>query len=328
MLLPVTDTSCIAQARQQAKELARRLAFAEEDRERAAIIATELTSNIIKHVGQGDVFVQAFDDGDGVGVELIALDRGPGMADVNRSLQDGYSTAGSAGTGLGAVARLADVFAVHAKPGKGTAVLARIAGKEKPATGFIACGLAVALAGERDCGDAVAVVMDSKVASVVVADGLGHGGMASAAANRAIGIFRQNRLLDPERIIGNMHDALRGTRGAAAASARVDMAKGVIEFCGVGNIVGVFVERGIPRRMVSYDGTMGHVASRIRGLTYRFEAPPLVLLHSDGIRVRWDLNDYPGLSESHPALVAGVLFRDFRRSRDDASIMALKWRPK
>lgn len=326
MLLPATDPTCVAQVRSHAKMTAAQLGLSEEERERAAIVSTELTSNIIKHVGRGEVIVQTFDDADGVGVETIALDSGSGIQDVAQSMQDGYSTAGSAGTGLGAVGRLADEFAIYTRPGQGTVVVARVKGRVIPKTRFVACSLAVPLPGEPVCGDAVVVLTQSTVASALVVDGLGHGAMAALAANKAADVFRRGGLIAPERVMESMHRALQPTRGAAAAIARVDVAAGEITYCGVGNVVGTFVERGAARRMASYDGTVGLIASRIRSLTYPFEVPPLVILHSDGVRGRWDLKDYPGLSESHPAIVAGVLFRDFRRDRDDASIVALRWR--
>lgn len=327
MLLPATDPTCISHARSQAKTTAGNLGLGDEERERAAIIGTELTSNIVKHVGRGEVVVQDFDDADGIGVEIIALDSGRGMVNIEQSMQDGYSTAGSAGTGLGAVSRLSDVFAIYTRPGKGTVAVARIRSRRAvPATGFVACSLAVPMSGERVCGDAVAFVTQPTVASVLVVDGLGHGALAAAAAERAVEVFCRDGAITPERVVEHMHQALRPTRGAAAAIARVDVDAGVIDYCGVGNIVGALIKRGVARRMVSYDGTVGLVASRIRSFAYPFEVPPLVVLHSDGLRGRWDLGEYPGLSESHPAVVAGVLFRDFRRDRDDASIVTLKWR--
>jgi hypothetical protein len=76
--------------------------------------------------------------------------------------------------------------------------------------------------------------------------------------------------------------------------------------------------------MVSHNGTAGHVAPRIREFTYPFTTNPLVLLHSDGLTTRWSLTDYPGLASQHPTLIAGVLLRDHRRARDDASAVAMR----
>ena len=76
--------------------------------------------------------------------------------------------------------------------------------------------------------------------------------------------------------------------------------------------------------MVSHNGTVGHIAPRIREFTYDFAGNPLVILHSDGLTSRWDLAAYPGLASQHPSLIAGVLLRDHRRARDDASVVAVR----
>jgi len=120
--------------------------------------------------------------------------------------------------------------------------------------------------------------------------------------------------------MASVHRALMPTRGAAVAIARIDMAAGVIRYVGVGNISGLLVTDAPARHMVSHNGTAGHVAPRIREFSYEFTGTPMVILHSDGLTSRWDLGAYPGLGLQHPTLVAGVLLRDHRRARDDASV--------
>ena len=91
-----------------------------------ALIVTELATNILKHAKRGEILMRLLDRGDTLGVEFLSLDQGPGIANLTQCFRDGYSTAGSPGTGLGAIARLADEFDMHTIPGKGTAVLARL----------------------------------------------------------------------------------------------------------------------------------------------------------------------------------------------------------
>jgi hypothetical protein len=98
----------------------------------------------------------------------------------------------------------------------------------------------------------------------------------------------------------------------------------MVRFVGVGNIGAVLASGGESRRMASYNGTAGHVAPRIREFTYPFTGRPLVIMHSDGLSARWDINAHPGLAANHPSLVAGVLFRDHRRGRDDAAVVAMR----
>jgi len=98
----------------------------------------------------------------------------------------------------------------------------------------------------------------------------------------------------------------------------------VIRFVGVGNIGAVLASGGAARRMASYNGTAGHLAPRIREFTYPFTGRPLVILHSDGLSARWEIDTHPGLAASHPSLVAGMLFRHHRRGRDDAAVVAMR----
>src|SRR5215469_17876446 len=105
MLVPIADRSCVAEARRLAADLASRQNLDATDVGRVAVVATELCSNLLKHAGSGEIAITPFDDGDGRGVELLALDQGPGIADIKKSLADGHSTAGTSGTGLGAIRR-------------------------------------------------------------------------------------------------------------------------------------------------------------------------------------------------------------------------------
>jgi anti-sigma regulatory factor (Ser/Thr protein kinase) len=327
MFLPATDASCATDARRTAREIGRSVGLDTEAQERAAIVATELVSNTVKHGGGGEIVVQTFSDAEGTGVELIALDKGPGIPDLARAMSDGYSTAGSAGTGLGSISRLAQCLRVYSRPGLGTAAMARVIGKQVPTPSrVVVCGLARPMQLGEPCGDAYAWAEADKAVSLLLADGLGHGIEAARAASRAVAIFGEQKDALPESMVSALHAGLRSTRGAAVAVARLDMLAGILSCSGVGNITGALVEGGVIRRIATENGTAGHVAGRIRTTTHAFTAAPLVLLHSDGIISRWSLDRFPGLSEAHPALVAGILMRDFSRGRDDAGIVAVRWR--
>jgi hypothetical protein len=158
----------------------------------------------------------------------------------------------------------------------------------------------------------------------MLVDGSGHGREANRAARVAIEAFSEGADSDCVRIVERIHQALRPTRGGAIAVARIDAEAKVVRFVGVGNIAGTMVSDGFARRMVSHNGTAGHIAPRIREFTYPYAGAPLVVLHSDGLTTKWELGAYPGLAAQHPSLIAGVLFRDHRRGRDDASIVAMR----
>jgi hypothetical protein len=232
------------------------------------------------------------------------------------------------GTGLGAVARQADQLEMYSRPGLGTVLLARLA-TAAPAPGSLTrLGAAVALhPGESLCGDDWAFAETEAGPSLLVVDGSGHGPAAAAAAAVATATFRAHCGEDCVRIVERLHAALSSTRGAAVAVARVDLIRRLVRFVGVGNIAATLLGSTEHRHMISHNGTAGHTAPRIREFTYSFDAEQTIVLHSDGIGNRWAPSNYPGLGVSHPGLIAGVLLRDHRRERDDASIVAMRVSP-
>jgi anti-sigma regulatory factor (Ser/Thr protein kinase) len=320
----VADTSQVAGARRAAVAAAHAAGLDETETGRAAIIATELATNLIKHGGGGELVVQRFKDETGTGFQCISLDKGRGMTDLNACLRDGYSTAGSAGAGLGAVQRLSHAFDVFSRPGNGTAVLSRLlpgrlpAVARKPSWG----GVCLPLKGERECGDDWAIKRQGDTITLLVADGLGHGPVAAEAARAAVASFEQNHQRAVEDIMNRLHDALRPTRGAAVAIARLDLAAKFVDYIGIGNIAGTLISGGTVRKMVSHNGTAGHIARKIQKFRYDYTGSPLVLMHSDGLQTSWGLDKYPGLMTRHPALMSAVLYRDFARGRDDVTVVA------
>ncbi|MBB6095118.1 anti-sigma regulatory factor (Ser/Thr protein kinase) [Povalibacter uvarum] len=324
----VTEASQVSEARRRASELAGTLGADETIAGRAAIVATELASNLVKHGGGGQLLVSSYEDGSGHGIQCIALDRGRGIANLQECMRDGYSTAGgSAGAGLGAVQRQSSFMQVASWPGVGTALLARIslAQKQKPAAnaasapahGFVC----VPMTGEEVCGDAAQCVDDANGRTLLVADGLGHGPQAAAAAMEAMRLFARHRHAPVTQILEFLHAGLRATRGAAVAVARFEFGKASIVYGGIGNIAGVIVGQQETRRMISHNGTAGHVARRIQSFDYPYSAGGLVIMHSDGLGTGWSLDRYPGILRMHPTLIAAILYRDYSRGRDDTTVL-------
>jgi anti-sigma regulatory factor (Ser/Thr protein kinase) len=332
VITDVADASQVAEARRLVSGFARGTGMAEARVAEVAIVVTELATNLLKHGGGGHILAARYNDAGGAGLEVLGLDRGAGMADVGRCMEDGYSTAGSPGNGLGAIARLTDDLKVYSRSGLGSVIMARFvqaAGKDQSAPGrqTMLGAVAAPYPGERVCGDQWAFSETAKGRSLLVADGAGHGLEAERAAKAAVEVFLQHTDADCVDVVERIHRALMPTRGAAIAVARIDTAARTVRYVGVGNIVGALVTGEGVRHMVSHNGTAGHVAPRIREFTYDFTSPPLVILHSDGLTGRWDLNTYPGLVSQHPSLIAGVLLRDHRRARDDATVVAMRPAP-
>jgi hypothetical protein len=158
----------------------------------------------------------------------------------------------------------------------------------------------------------------------LVVDGLGHGPQAAEAADEAVRVFRLHSDESPGSVITRLHDALKKTRGAAAAVAEVRTLAGTLVYAGVGNIAGSILSSTLSRSLISHNGTLGYVMARVQEFKVEWPKDGILVMHSDGLQSRWDLSRYPGLLARQPALIAGVLLRDFRRERDDASVLVLK----
>src|SRR5215510_7365034 len=124
--VPIVEMNQVAQARRIATELARNLGFTETEEGKVALVATEVATNLVKHAADGQLLLDGFTEAGINNIELLTLDKGPGMTNVSQCTRDGYSTTGSPGTGLGAILRTSSLSDIYSLPGVGTAVLARI----------------------------------------------------------------------------------------------------------------------------------------------------------------------------------------------------------
>lgn len=323
--MPVVEASQVGAVRRAAADMAAALGFDEVDTARVALVATELGTNLVKHAREGEVLLRAAGRGAASALEIVALDRGPGIPNVAHALRDGTSSTGTSGTGLGAIRRAASRFDVYSSDA-GTVVVAVIlpAGAPLAAGGFDYGAVSVPYPGEVECGDAVAVAVADGRLSALVVDGLGHGPLAATAAARAVELFGAHGGMAPAALMQRLHDGLRPTRGAAAALVEVDARRGLVRFCGIGNIAGTIAVDGATRSLVSHHGTLGHDARRIMEFQYPWAPGALLVLNSDGLVSHWSLTRYPGLAGRAPSLVAAVLYRDCRRQRDDTSVLVVR----
>ena len=175
----VEEASQVGAARREAMAIAKHMGLDEERCGRVALVVTELGTNLVRHAYGGRLLAgQQGIDGTRC-FEVLALDSGPGIADVERCIQDGYTTGNTPGTGLGAVKRLSDEFAFFSALGAGTVMVARIGGVQVDDSshqgGFFVSGICLAAPGESECGDGWAVRVAEDQLTVMVADGLGHG---------------------------------------------------------------------------------------------------------------------------------------------------------
>jgi anti-sigma regulatory factor (Ser/Thr protein kinase) len=316
--LEIREESQVGQARRGAQKMAIDAGLSEQQASQTAIIASEAATNLAKHGSGGEVLLRELSSG----VEMVAIDKGPGMTDVSRCLSDGYSTTGTAGNGLGAIRRLASEFDIYSRPNTGTAVVARVCGTDAPNHARMRMGVVCRpKAGETMCGDAWATKQLDDDFWVLVADGLGHGPDANAAAIEAVRVFRDTSgYRSTIDAMEAMHGALRKTRGAAVAVAQIDARAKQVRFAGVGNIVGTVLENASWKSMMSHNGILGHEIRRIQEFTHPWTGDSRLVMNSDGLST-WSVDKYPGLLSRDPSLVAGVLYRDFWRRRDDVTVL-------
>jgi anti-sigma regulatory factor (Ser/Thr protein kinase) len=326
----VSDQSELGHARREAEILGRRFGFSDEDRGRFAIMVTELGTNLIKHAARGEILIGSCDSAKENTLEVFALDKGPGIPDIEASLADGYSTAGSHGTGLGAIKRQATTFDVFSQPGAGTVVHARLCRGNVAYVPSHRTNWSVVsrpFGDEPASGDNYAIRESDNAFIALVADGLGHGAYAAHASLEAVKVFERSQSSDADELAESVHLGLQSTRGAAIAVSSAEYGRGVVTYSGIGNIAGTLLEDCTTRKMIAHNGTAGVVARRIHGFQYPFKAQTLLLMHSDGIGSGWSLDKYPGLAQREPALIAGVIYRDFSRTRDDALILVARLGP-
>jgi anti-sigma regulatory factor (Ser/Thr protein kinase) len=312
----IDDESKVGEARRDALRLAQAHGLDATMCGRAAIVATELGNNLLRHGGGGELLLQPIVTGDAALIELLAIDRGRGMQNVESCLEDGYSTGGTAGTGLGAVRRLAAEFDLYSVANAGTVVMARVGARAAVRFGAVS----VPVTGERECGDSWRLATEGDITAALVVDGLGHGPLAAQAAQCSTRTFGETPFDAPKLLIERMHRSLAGTRGAAAACVLID-AQGQLSYAGVGNISASLISFEKSQGLASHNGTLGLRMPRLQQFEYQRSHGTMVVMHSDGISARWDMARKEDLLRRHPATVAAVLYRDHARGRDDATVL-------
>ena len=322
------DKTQVGQARRRAVSIAASLGFGEVRLGELSIIVTEAANNIAAHAYEGQLIVSPWSLDGRAGIDILAIDKGQGIADIDRAFEDGFSTSGTAGQGLGAVSRLAGKCQVYSKQNGGTILFARVhrdsIQPERATEDYPLGAISIPVAGESACGDAWSASFNRSRSVYLMADGLGHGPYASEASQEAVRIFQDIPDRAPELILKEIHRALAKTRGAAVSIAEILHDQGVLNYAGAGNISAAIYCAGKSRSCVSMNGTAGHSVAKIQQFSYPWENNATLILHSDGLTTRWNLDQYPGLATRHPAVIAAMLYRDFVRGRDDVTVLVTR----
>jgi anti-sigma regulatory factor (Ser/Thr protein kinase) len=320
--LRVADVSAVSGCRRAAVAMAGRLGFPATRTEQLALAVTEAASNLHKHAREGSVLLRICRDSGISGIELVAIDAGPGVPDVAAALRDGHSTAGTLGVGLGAIRRMADSSAMYSAPGRVTTLVARFWPRPHRLVGADCSGLNRPITGETECGDAYWAGYHGQVLTGALCDGLGHGPLAATAAREAIAAVSGSAPSEPAAQLELAHRQMAGTRGGALAIVAIDGS--TVAFAGLGNVAGWVLAGEARTALVSLPGIAGHQARRFRQQECALPAGASVVLHSDGLTSRWNTRSLPGLAASEALVMAAALLGDAAVRRDDASVLVLK----
>jgi hypothetical protein len=239
-------------------------------------------------------------------------------------MEDGFSSAGTAGQGLGAIARQSTSFEIYTRHGGGTAIIATIGTAEWETRPFEVGIVCRPVKGEIECGDGWALSQFPNRSTFMLADGLGHGTSAYAAASQAMKVFGKAAENGPIEVLQVAHAALRPTRGAAVAVADVNHETGVVRYAGVGNVAGAILSNGTSRSLVSHNGIVGAEMRKVQEFNYPWNPESMLVMNSDGIGTQWHLDKHPGLMNKSAQMIASVLYRDFQRTRDDSTVLVAR----
>jgi anti-sigma regulatory factor (Ser/Thr protein kinase) len=320
---PLDDPSRVGEVRRHVAALCVELGFDEVLSAQAAIVVNELGTNLVKHAKGGRLLV-ATRGGAVPELEILSIDHGPGIGDLAMAMRDGFSTAGSPGTGLGAVKRLAADFGIHSDLAKGTVAVARLRRGAGPRSQFRYGVVALPAPGEVVCGDGWALAFQDERAALLLADGLGHGEHAAEASQAAVSLFVQQPFAQLKEAQESAHASLRMTRGAAVTRAVLDGDANTVRMVGAGNVLMRLVSGTSNRSVLPQNGTVGVQIRRVEEIRQEWPPHAVAVVHSDGLQSRWPPEAITPLLGADPSLAAAVLLRDYGRGPDDVTIVALR----
>ncbi|GGH74426.1 anti-sigma regulatory factor (Ser/Thr protein kinase) [Filimonas zeae] len=325
----VTDRSYLALIKKDIHSLALQVDFTATKVAEIDIVVAELASNLLKYGKEGQLLVKSVSEHNYSGIELISIDKGPGMSDVSRMLEDGVSTGNTLGQGLGAIKRLSDVFQVYTVKGWGTVVLSRIFNKPPaPHKRMLAevRSIVVPKPGETFCGDAMCCKYTPHSVSILLGDGLGHGPEAAKVATAAVNAFQECTESSPAEVIRYIHQAVRKTRGLVGTVATFNFTSRSWLVCGVGNIscrIGSSTDQF--KNNLSYNGIIGmNIPSTINDQEIAWVPGQQILLYSDGLKSRLELYRNPAIYKHDASILAAALYKDYARQTDDMSVVVGK----
>ena len=293
------------------------------------LIVSELASNVVKHAGHGEILYRFSEENGSATFEILALDNGPGISDISRAMQDGVTTTGTLGQGLGALKRLSNNFYLYSILNWGTVCYSKLYADPRlivpePA-GMKVRAINIAKPGQIESGDGFEVTFSPGQTHIFVGDGLGHGKDAHHAVQAALTNFRACKGDDPAGTLKFIHGLVKKTRGLVATAVTIDHLLKKWRICGIGNVATRICEGLISKTYMSYNGIIG---LRIPSVCKNHEADYLghqcLVMATDGINTRWTLDKFPSILRYDPIMLAAAIYKESSRRNDDVSILVAK----
>jgi anti-sigma regulatory factor (Ser/Thr protein kinase) len=326
----IEDRSLVAFIKREIHNLALQSGFSVHRAAETDIIVAELTSNLLKYANGGEFLYRAREVKGFNEIEIYCLDKGKGIDNVVKIMNDGYSTSNTLGHGLGSIKRLSNDFQIYSLRDWGTVQYIRICEKADPKAPPIPIGfnydvISVNYPGEIVCGDGYYIKHTSKGFQIFVGDGLGHGEHANEAVQIAIKAFIRSKAEDAVDILRDIHDAVKKTRGLVATIAIADFKSQTWNICGIGNI-NTRIYRGLENKTYTpYNGIIGmNIPRTMKSTTVPYLKHQIIIMHSDGLRTRWNLSDLMSIIKQNSGVIAASLYKDNIRGTDDATVLVGK----
>lgn len=315
------DHASVAVARDEAREAAATAGFDAVRAGELALIVSELAGNQLRYARMGRIAFRSIERGGVLGVEVVALDRGDGIADPIAALRGTPRLDGSLGIGVSSVVRMSDEVDFDIRGLEGTCIRARKFATNVGRRREVGV-LGRPIDGEPRSGDDAWFGRRGDRLVLAVADGLGHGGEAREAASRAIEVVANNDA-EPSALCLLAHEAAAGTRGTVLTVVEIDESARTLRVAGGGNVMTHIVGPRGTRVMSTPSCVLG---KPLRAIPFADEEAALdahdaVVLFTDGISARARLDVRDDIFRLHPLGIADHLLRSFGRANDDALVM-------